>query len=454
MGCQTPDEDEEMTDAPVHDAPEDEDRDRTPTNREETTGNLVAPETSPPLNAATPLDEIAPEVNASPGIIADMLIQPDFEFPDDPGDMTNLPTHRDENPHLQMSQSTAVGRVPTHKPPVDAMQFTLAQFPKVIIPYKDLVANMDDNIVKAIEEQRGHYLAIIPFGAGSKYNREHGANIKKNLTDFILSLGFRNDSFDVAQVIPKTKSGRSQDFDKPWIWILECESKRLWAFLLWFQTFAVRPDLTFSIVSFSKKLKSWVITNITGGAVRRDDSRKEAAMGVIKKTLWHDEAFRRIVNDCMAENRIQGSIDERVYMATTSFELLYIENKDASGAEVPMWLLTGKPITDDEEKHREYLRIVRNTKFFVGIHALLLEKKFVNCVWCKSDTHPGHACPFPLVEDWNGPKPATVERPKEISKTQKKPAGRNAGRPNRGGRGNGQGYRRGGGSGNVHPPRY
>lgn len=445
---QLPSEDEEMAEPPVHTTPEDADRDRTPTKK----GSLpaadhAAPEAPLPLDSAQPPDEVVqdPEVDHM-NTETTTLIEPDFEFPDDAGDMTDLPTHRKENPHLQRSQSSTIVKKPTHRPPINAMQFTTAPFPRLIIPYKDLVATMDENIKQVIDDEKGNYLAIVPFGAGRKHDREHGANFKKNLTDFLLSLGFQTDAFDIAQVIPKTKTGRSNDFDKPWIWILDCLSKHLWGFMLWYQTFAVRPELTFSVIPFKENLKSWVITNITGGAVRDVESRKDEALGVIKKTLWHNEAFRRIVNDCLAEKKVEGSIDERAFMATTSYELFFIENKDASGLDVPVWLLMGKPITEDEEKHREYLRIIRTTKFFVGLHALLLEKKFVNCVWCKSDTHPGHNCPLPKVEDWNGPKPATVERPKN-NEGEKKPFRQNAGRPKRGGRGNDRGYGRGGGSG-------
>jgi hypothetical protein len=380
------------------------DNDDTPTQSDSV--DLATLQNTPQMEAMAS-DETTPHQNAGEPTI--LIHQPSasavFHFPDDPADMTDLPTDRDENPHLHVSQSTAVGSKPSYSPPVNAMQFTRASYPRTIIPYRDLTGNLDDNIKKAIDEEKGNYLAILPFGAGSRYNKEFGLNLKKNLTDFLLSLGFKIEAFDIAQVVPRTKAGRTSDFDKPWIWILECQSKRLRTYLLWYQTFAIRPDLTFTVVPFNKQLKSWVITNITGGAVRDDPQKIAEALGEIKRTLWHNEAFRRIVNDCMAERKVEGSIDERALLATKSYELFFVANKDASGAEVPMWLLTGKPITENEEKHKDYLKVIRSTKFFVGIHALLLEKKFVNCVWCKSDTHPGHACLLPQVEDWNGPKP-------------------------------------------------
>ena len=160
-----------------------------------------------------------------------------------------------------------------------------------------------------------------------------------------------------------------------------------------------------SHVPFDKQIQSWVITNITGGAVKNVESKMHEALGIIKKTLWHHEAFQCTVNDCMAKAKIEGSINERVFLATKFYELSYIANKDQNGDEAPTWLLTRKPITDDDKKHREYLKIICGTKFFMGIHALLLEKKFVSCIWCKSNTHPGHQCPLPKVDDWRGPKP-------------------------------------------------
>jgi hypothetical protein len=70
-----------------------------------------------------------------------------------------------------------------------------------------------------------------------------------------------------------------------------------------------------------------------------------------------------------------------------------------------MWVLTGKPIIEDDALHREYLKIIRETTYLVGMHKLDLDKSWIDCVWCKMDTHPAQHCSWPQMQEWIGPKP-------------------------------------------------
>jgi hypothetical protein len=81
------------------------------------------------------------------------------------------------------------------------------------------------------------------------------------------------------------------------------------------------------------------------------------------------------------------------------------------GNNTPIWQLTGKPITADIVRQREYLSVIRGEHYLVGSHFLEIEKCFVDCAGCKSDAHPAHMCPpFPKTEDWMGPTPDNAER--------------------------------------------
>ena len=86
---------------------------------------------------------------------------------------------------------------------------------------------LDDNIKEVIEVKPKKYLAIIPFGTGNKFNRENGASTKKEYTNFLVSLGFNENSFDIAQAAPKSSTGHSNDFDKPWVWTLESDMREM-----------------------------------------------------------------------------------------------------------------------------------------------------------------------------------------------------------------------------------
>jgi len=329
---------------------------------------------------------------------------PPFIFPN-AHDMTDLPTHADENPIYHKSQR---GEAPA-LPQLTSTPFTRTTFPRVTIPFSTLVANLDEQLVEIVTEAPDGYIAIVVFGAGNRYFREHPA-VNLEVQRFIKSLGLPNQNVTVAKPAPKNKPNQKREFEKPWTMIMAGAEPELRSFLLWHQTFAVTPTLAFSALPFDKGVQSWVIMNISGDAVNDSQAAKNNALGVIKSHLWFDPKFRAVTDRCLAMLGVGESTAERACLVTMTYDLTYIETKDSQGNDAPIWQLTGKPITADVERHREYLGIIRGGRYLVGIHFLEIEKHFVDCAGCKSDTHPAHMCPFPRVEDWMGPTPDNVER--------------------------------------------
>lgn len=342
-----------------------------------------------------------------------------FSFPD-PFDMKDPPLDAASNPSIQ---STQRGDEP-HTPSVSAT-FTRSVFPRIVTPYSKLVANLDQHIVDRINADPDNYLAIVPFGAGNSYYHEHPrANV--DILAFIKSLGIGESSTDlsIAKASARNKPNSKRDFEKPWTMILSGASKELKSYLLWHQTFAVHPELTFNVLPFDKTIQSWVIMNITGDAVANTPEAKALALGAIKHCLWHNSSFRSLADRCLAAQKFAGSTSARAHRATTTFDLTFIDSHDSSGNEAPIWQLTGKPVTDDPNTHRQFIDLIRRQKYYVGLHLLLIDKRIVECVWCKSNTHPGHACPFPKVEDWLGPIPDNAARFKQRIETNHKEGGR------------------------------
>lgn len=334
----------------------------------------------------------------------DVIMATPFVFPN-PYDMTDLPSHADENPINHKSQR---GEAPA-LPQLTSTPFTRAVFPRVTIPFATLVANLDEQLVMKVTEEPDKYIAIVVFGAGSKYFREHpAANLE--VRNFIKSLGMPDKDISVAKPAPKNKPNQKRDFEKPWTMIMAGAEPALRDFLLWHQTFAVTADLAFNALPFDKAVQSWVIMNISGDAVTDEENAKNTALGTIKTSLWFNSKFRAIADRCLAIQGVGESTAERAWLVTKTYNLTYIETKDSKGNEAPIWQLTGKPITEDADRHREYLSIIRNGRYLVGLHFLEIEKRFVDCASCKSDTHPAHMCPFPKIEDWMGPAPDNAER--------------------------------------------
>ena len=318
---------------------------------------------------------------------------PLFTFPD-PRDMTEPPASVDENPIHQKSQR---GDPPT-LPPLTSTPFTRAVFPRVTIPFSTLVANLDEQLVKVVTDAPDNHIAIVVFNAGNKYFREH-PNANLEVRRFVKSLELPDQNVTVAKPVPKNKPNQKRDFEKPWTMIMARAGPELRSFLLWHQTFAVTPTLAFSALPFDRDAQSWVIMNISGDAVADCKDAKSNAIGVIKTQLWYNSKFRALADRCLAPLKVGESTPERAYLATTTYDLSYIETKDSQGNDAPIWQLTGKPITTDMERHKEYLGIIRSGRYLVGLHFLEIEKRFVDCAGCKLDTHPAHMCPFPKIED-------------------------------------------------------
>ncbi|KAF8229353.1 hypothetical protein L208DRAFT_1378963 [Tricholoma matsutake] len=160
-------------------------------------------------------------------------------------------------------------------------------------------------------------------------------------------------------------------------------------YLVWHQMFAVHPELTFNVV-------------------QEGDAAKCNVLGKIKALLWHNPCFQAIVDKCLATFGVTGSCSDHAYKVTTLFEITYIESNNAQGIHVPIWQLTGQPLSSNPLLHEEFLASVHQQYYWVGMHMLTIDRCIVDCVWCKSNTHPAHACPFLKIPDWLGLVPTAT----------------------------------------------
>ncbi|KAF7333827.1 hypothetical protein MVEN_02339600 [Mycena venus] len=323
---------------------------------------------------------------APPAKIQATMKTPTFIMPN-PESMVGLPTKADENPHIQTTQDDPE---PDVLPNVDLLPtpFTFGIFPRVVITQGLLLQNMAKSQADPIKANPGEYLAVVPYNAGKKFyednphaNRETKAFIESLATGTIDVSGI-----DIALPIAYHKPKR--DSDGPWPMILTGAKADLARFLTWHQTFSVTRRLTFNVVPFDPDVESWVIMNISGDAVHEGDDANTFSATV------------------------PGSARQRVVYATQTFDLTFIPTQDARGVDAPIFQLTGKPITKDPALHRQWLALIRNVPggYVVNMHALIIEKRFVECTGCKNKTHPGHSCPMPLADGWLGVVPDNAER--------------------------------------------
>jgi hypothetical protein len=127
-------------------------------------------------------------------------------------------------------------------------------------------------------------------------------------------------------------------------------------------------------------------------------------MGVIKCILWYNPRFRIFVNNVLSAAGVVGSIDQCMVHATETIELTLVRTSNQHGVDTPLFQLMAKPITRDPELHRQWLVLIRSLPggYVIKMHALIIDRRFVNCIWCKGKMHPGHRCPFHSTLGWLG----------------------------------------------------
>ncbi|KAJ6521136.1 hypothetical protein DFH09DRAFT_803955, partial [Mycena vulgaris] len=165
--------------------------------------------------------------------------------------------------------------------------------------------------------------------------------------------------------------------------------------------------LAFHVTTFDPDAECWVVMTISGDSVRDDPAAKAKVLGTIKRRLWNDNRFVNFVNGVLGVAGVPGSGRQRVVEATKTFDLVYVETENAQGVHAPVYQLTAKPITTDPATHCTWIALIRGLPggYVTGLHALVIDKRFVDCVWCKSRMHPAHNCPFPQIEGWLGANP-------------------------------------------------
>ncbi|KAG6893241.1 hypothetical protein C0992_010763, partial [Termitomyces sp. T32_za158] len=221
-----------------------------------------------------------------------------FVFPDP---FTEEPAGGDDNPATHTSQR---GEQP-HIPAVNSTTFTQSRVPRAVIPFKRLTANLDQGLVEMVERAPDEFLAIIPFGAGSKLYKDQPM-LPAHIALFLKALAIGVNSLEVSKPVWRNKPSNKKDFETPWTLVMSGASQELKDFLIWQQTFAVSKELTFTVIPFDMTLRSWVITNISGGAVKPGEGPKMVALGSLKKALWENQRFRAIANRILADQGVQG----------------------------------------------------------------------------------------------------------------------------------------------------
>lgn len=201
-----------------------------------------------------------------------------------------------------------------------------------------------------------------------------------------------------------------RDFEPPWVFILSGFSPELRDFLLGVGVFAFvagETNHTFTVLKVQENVRSWHVAYLTGDGVTSNPQMMEEGLTAIKAKLKDNDKVRTSVQECYA-GRVNPNLtttNDKVLDALSTLSITFTTNNSAK-----FWHLTAKPITDDHTKHERWEQALRDTKNYVlrKIFAVDISWGFERCDFCKNESHPESACPFPRVQGWKGPKPSDV----------------------------------------------
>lgn len=366
-----------------------------------------------------------------------------YELPD-PRNTANLPTAEDAFPYNKLSRS---GEKPSILPAGSATPFTDADFPRIYIPWNHLTAGFPEDIQNNIMASPTSFITAIPYGAGPKFYSEN-SKADLLLMDFLEGFDFP-DKGSVTAFFPveskEEKRGRNKEegrnrksaFDKLWPLIVTGISDDFTRFLLWHQCFATPLRIVWNSVPFNPKALTWVIAAFQGNIVHDDASLIAEVLACLKSAAWRDIPLQNLIKRITQAQGNFGNPVELTVRMTQSWRLLYVETKNLEDDKGPVFMLMGKPITDDLDFHRALTAHIQRLKVCVNYKQLLNLDKIISCDWCKNQNHPSHACPFPEIDSaWYGPtteelrlRMMKAEPPKDSNWKQKEDNVKSGSRP-------------------------
>ncbi|KAF9486864.1 hypothetical protein BDN71DRAFT_1594757 [Pleurotus eryngii] len=317
-----------------------------------------------------------------------------------------------ENPHLQTTMMLPLTTVP----PRPGKGYSGGPFPKTVITSDDLLKSIRAEILDNILREPDEFLLLRPYGAGRRLHAEY-PNLGEEILEYINEFRTPNcERLAIVRAATDTymRGGKPKmytpGFEAPWVFIMSGFSAELRDFLLGVEVFdfvAGEANHAFTVLKVETNVGSWHVAYLSGDGVAGGQQAMSDGLSAIKTKLKDDTKVRTAIQECYAErtDKLFASTDEKVEDAPSTLAITFTEDGPAK-----YWHLTAKPITNDDKMHRNWLIALRERKSFVinKIFAVEVKPGFARCDFCKNESHPESACPFPKAQGWKGPKPCDV----------------------------------------------
>ncbi|KAF4598928.1 hypothetical protein AB1N83_012685 [Pleurotus pulmonarius] len=409
--------------APEHTPP------RTGANQHDTPPALP-PQTAATAQTAQPIHQLPAQL---PIPLVTQAVQPNQD--------ATMVVDQPENPHLQTTMAEPLTTIP----PRPGKGYTGGPFPRTVIDSEDLFKSIRPEILQNLLEDPKDFLFLLPYGAGKRLHTEF-PNLGDDILEYIKEFRAPNcEGLAVVRAASDTfirgKKPRmyKNNFEAPWLFILSGFSPELRDFLLGVGVFdfvAGEANHAFTVLRIQQNVRSWHVAYLKGDGVTADQQMMQEGLTAIRTKLRDNDKVRTAVQECYAGRTDHNLVttDDKVQDALSTLSITFTTDGNTK-----FWHLTAKPITDDPDKHHNWGEAIRDTKSYVlrKIFAVDVAWGFDRCDFCKNESHPESACPFPKVQGWKGPKPSEV-RARWAKADRKNDDGgpQSTGRSQRGGRGN------------------
>ncbi|KAJ3858158.1 hypothetical protein EV359DRAFT_69233, partial [Lentinula novae-zelandiae] len=193
-----------------------------------------------------------------------------------PSDHIHSPTHEDEYPYGKLTRTQY--ETLEQRPMGFGINFSNQTFPRPFVPTPLLLKNMKDYQRQQATTDANNVLALVPFGAGPRWEEKYSMRALVAIRDWLLQVDFPDKGkCQVSKAEAQSNKDR-RDFGNPWTIILYDISANFRAWLLDLGVVALsEPGATFMVHSFDEGKMSWVLLNFCGPAVEdKEEERLEA----------------------------------------------------------------------------------------------------------------------------------------------------------------------------------
>ncbi|KAK7060161.1 hypothetical protein VNI00_000925 [Paramarasmius palmivorus] len=325
--------------------------------------------------------------------------------------MTDLPTHSDENPHLMSSRE---GDPP---PGTENAQLLLyEEIAPLLVAARGVLLDGAEPVNADNFESKLDTAYILPMNSVFDYINKHPDDVDK-IMETLNQLDLQKKPIRRVELVTRPNHTK-----KPKVFGIRDLTTTTRELLDWQHLFPVNKGLGFFVITPERIQRSWVITNLEYAEASDDPDQMNEALAIIKTEALNNRHIARAVTNLTLEAGLCGpTLNHRIAHAMESWHIVPLK-LTIDGRRRMIWQLRGKPLVDDDSPNAGIMVAINQairapTNGYILNHAPIKPSKpFKDCSICQSNTHPHEDCPYVKLPRFPGPTGARVDEDSERSK--------------------------------------